>query len=433
MKFPVGLYTLLFILIITACKKNTVVSNSITPPVSTLSISSISPATGPYGTKDTIIGTDFGNDTTKFTVKINGVKANVFSISGDTLIVIVPDNAGTGPVTITVNGQTVTGPNFNYVYTATVSTYAGNGLYSYATGPAADASFGYIFGMAVDAKGNLFFTDQGALIGKISTDQIVSTYAGTGVAGFLDGPAATAQFDGTSGIAIDNLGNLYIADQSNASIRKISTDGNVTTFMGKDPVTNSYIFAPEAIAIDSSGNLYSLAQGTNLVYKITPDGNATVFAGNGVAGYVDGNAANAEFSALQGIAVDRHTGNLYISDGNNVIRKITPAGVVSTFAGNGKAGLVNGPAATAEFNAPIGVTVDELGNVYVADDYYAVVRMITPDGMVSTLAGAAQLGYLDGPAAQALFYGPYAIVAVNHKTIYVSDIGNWVIRKISLH
>jgi sugar lactone lactonase YvrE/murein DD-endopeptidase MepM/ murein hydrolase activator NlpD len=211
----------------------------------------------------------------------------------------------------------------------------------------------------------------------------VSEWGGEGVTGMLEGERTHARFADPFGLAIDVSGNLYVADAGdNNRIRKISREGVVTTFAG------------------------------------------------GKEGFADG-AATAEFNTPSGLAVDA-LGNVYVADtGNNAIRKITPQGIVSTIAGNGKAGYRDGAASVAEFNGPIGVAVDHTGNVYVADTYNDRIRRITPAGQVSTLAGGNSPGYLDGPAGMALFDTPCALAVGVNGEVYVADTRNNAIRTVS--
>jgi sugar lactone lactonase YvrE len=210
----------------------------------------------------------------------------------------------------------------------------------------------------------------------------VSTFAGSGTLGYLDGTGTAAQFYGPTGVALDSTGNVYVADISNQRIRKISPSGVVTTLAGS--VTNGFADGtgaaakfnfPESIAVDSTGNVYVADRGNHRIRKITPSGVVTTLAGS-TQGFADGTGAAAQFSILYGIAVDS-TGNVYVGDyGNNRIRKISPSGVVTTIAGTGVAGYLDGTGAAAQFNSPAGVAVDSAGNVYVADGSNHRIRKI---------------------------------------------------------
>jgi len=217
----------------------------------------------------------------------------------------------------------------------------------------------------------------------------VTTIAGDGSPAFRDAaPAKQSAFADPFGIAISSEGTIYVSDAGeNNCIRKLAADGTVSTLAGRD--------------------------------------------GSGGEGYADGPGMQAAFNTPSGLAVDA-TGNVYVADtGNNRIRKVDPQGIVSTVAGDGTAGYVDGPAAQSRFDAPIGVAVDSKGNVYVADSYNDRLRKITPSGEVSTIAGAGGPGYADGDAKEALFDTPCAIVAAADGALIVADTGNNRLRKIS--
>ncbi|HEX5890783.1 MAG TPA: NHL repeat-containing protein [Pyrinomonadaceae bacterium] len=188
---------------------------------------------------------------------------------------------------------------------------------------------------------------------------------------------------------------------------------------------------PFGIAIADDGTIYVADAGeSNRIRKITGEGIVTTFAGSN-EGFADGTGAAAAFNTPSALAIDTN-GNLYVADtGNNRIRKVTPQGDVSTIAGDGTAGYVDGPAAQARFNGPIGIAVAANGNVFVADSYNDRIRMISPDGQVSTVAGAGTPGYADGDRNNSLFDTPCGVIATADGSLIVADTGNDRLRKIA--
>ena len=262
-----------------------------------------------------------------------------------------------------------------------VTTFAGSDTSDTTNGPGVAAGFKLPDALTIDNNGNLYTLDiDDPRVRKISPGGFVTRYAGTGVEGFADGRADVAQFgEETSGIASDDQGNIYISDFDNKRIRKISGTGQVTTI-----------------------------------------------AGNGNDGFIDGNSNIAQFSSPSGIVIDKQ-GNLFVADLNRV-RKITPSGVVSTFAGGDSTGYRDGQQGEALFSFIIDMVIDQDGNIYLSDDNR--IRKITPQGLVSTLAGSIA-GYQDGDAMSAKFSSPGGLGIDKQGNIYVADINNHRIRKIS--
>jgi sugar lactone lactonase YvrE len=188
---------------------------------------------------------------------------------------------------------------------------------------------------------------------------------------------------------------------------------------------------PFGVAVAIDGTVYVADAGeSNRIRKVAPDGTVATLAG-GAEGFADGVGAAASFNTPSGLAL-ANDGNLFLADtGNNRIRKVTPEGQVSTVAGDGTAGYVDGPAPTARFNGPMGIAVDARGNIYVADTYNDRIRMITTNGQVSTIAGAGTPGYADGDRTSALFDTPAGIAAATDGSIVVADTGNDRLRKIT--
>src|SRR5450756_2172378 len=261
----------------------------------------------------------------------------------------------------------------------------------------------------------------------------VTTLAGApGVPGVANGTGTAARFNYARGVAVDANGNAYVADTNSSTIRKITSAGVVTVLAGTPgvighadgpPATFNY---PEGITCDAAGNIYVADTQNNMIRRITPAGVVTTVAGqlgaNGFGGYVDGSPAVAMFKHPRGIVLDA-AGNIYVGDsGNDAVRKITPAGVVSTLAG----GLT-------VFNNPRGIAVDDGGDVYVADFNNHRIARVTAAGVVSTFAGSTTgvAGSADGTGTAALFSNPDGVVRDSSGNIYVADSGNNTIRRMA--
>ncbi len=320
-----------------------------------------------------------------------------------------------------------------------VTTLAGSGAFGAVNGTGSAATFHYPLGIAVDNSGNLYVSDQGnSLIRKITIAGVVTTLAGDGTKGNANGVGTAASFYDPYGVAVDASGNVYVADEGNNLIRKITSAGVVSTFAGSGVVgasngigTAATFNHPYGVAVDASGNVYVAEGANNLIRKITPAGVVTTFAGSGAKGSSNGTGTAASFYDPEGIAIDA-LGNVYVSDsGNEVIRKITPAGVVTTLAGSGAIGAANGTGTAASFNYPYGITVDITGNVYVIDQLGDLVRKISPAGVVSTFAGTGAQGSADGIGTAAGFYDPAGVTSDIFGNVYVADSYNNKIRKIS--
>jgi len=300
-----------------------------------------------------------------------------------------------------------------------------------ADGTGAAARFNKPIGIAIDASGNLYVNDNGnKTVRKITSAGIVTTLAGSpGNEGSVDGTGAAARFRYPTGTAVDASGNLYVADTVNSTIRKITPAGVVTTLAGLAGTAGSAngtgsaatFRYPSGTAVDASGNIYVADSGNLIIRKITP------------AGVVTPVAANYAFGRLVGIAVDA-SGNIYVADaGACSIDKINPSGVVTILAGGwGTRGSSDGTGSAAGFNTPSGIAVDANGNIYVADSKNFTIRKITSAGLVTTLAGlAGYKGSSDGIGATARFSYPAGITVDASGNLYVTDFGNNLIRKVT--
>jgi sugar lactone lactonase YvrE len=311
-------------------------------------------------------------------------------------------------------------------------------------GPPNASHFNYPEAVAVEGTGNLYVADTfNHTIRKIRTEGDVTTLAGSaGRSGALDGTGDAARFNYPSGLALDTLGQVWVVDRGNHTIRMLSSGGGVTTLAGLADSRGSTdgagwaarFYNPSRLATACAGTLYVADAWNHTIRKITPTGQVTTLAGlPGQAGASDGAGNIARFRYPSGLAVDR-TDSIYVADtANHTIRKITAAGVVSTLAGSaGSFGTNDGTGGAAQFDLPSGVAVDGAGTVYAADTANHTIRKITPDGMVTTLAGAPQIpGSDDGPGALARFSHPQDVAVDTAGYLYVADQWNQTIRKIT--
>ncbi len=310
-----------------------------------------------------------------------------------------------------------------------VSTLASCGSFNDGRDPQAIISFIGITSIALDASGNAYVA-QNNLIKKITPSGEVSTFAGNGKAANVDGIGTVASFYSPVGVAVDATGNVYVADLSNNSIRKITPDGVVSTLAGSgkpgyaDGLGKAASFnSPWGITVDAVGNVYVADNGNSLVRKITPAGMVST-----IINHTSGKAAT--FDSIQGIAVDA-AGNIYAST-SYLISKITPSGIVSTFAGSDEnSGLANGIGTAAFFKGIRGITIDAVGNLYAADGGNNLIRKITPQGVVSILAGSGAQGKTDGLATAASFNNPAGVAIDALGNVYVADGLNNLVRKIT--
>jgi hypothetical protein len=317
-------------------------------------------------------------------------------------------------------------------------------------------------GVAVDQAGNLYVS-LGGIVAKMTpttsygyTVWNSGAFAGTAFAqGSRDGTGALAEFNHPWGIAFDAAGNLFVSDTGNDTIRRVTPSGAVTLVAGSQgntgtadgPGGKALFYGPQGIAVDNNSNIYVADTQNTTIRRITPDGVVSTLAGSfvpnpvqtyrypspSVGGYADGTGSAALFANPQGIGVDG-SGNVYVADtGNEVIRKITSGGLVSTLAGAaGQTGGADGAGSAAQFNEPTDVAVDAAGNVYVADTGNSTIRRITPAGAVTTLAGTAgQVGDVDGLGTAARFFHPDCLAVDGAGNVYVTDTGNSTIRRIS--
>jgi serine/threonine-protein kinase len=419
-----------------ACKKH----REEAPPVVT--ITGIDVNHGPLNTMVTISGSHFGHVPAAVVVAFNDKPAAaIISVTDDKIKATVPERAGTGTVKVTINGQAVEGPVFTYEWTATVSNFAGTGAAGSTNGALGVATFNSPTGIATDAAGNILIADlANNKIRKITiaTGQ-VSTLAGS-TYGYVDGAGATARFGNVVGICVDGNGNTYVGDLTNNCIRKITPGGTVSTLAGTTTAgtangngATARFSWPSMLVMGKDNHIYVADRANVRIRKVSLSGDVTTFAGGPVAGTADGTGGNAQFNGPAGIATDA-AGNLYVSDINsNNIRKITTAAAVTTLAGLNPAGFVNGTGLAAKFNWPYGMAVDASNNVYIADASNHCIRKITPGGIVSTFAGSGAAGYTNGVGTAAAFDSPSGVAFDAAGNLLVADQGNNRIRVIAIN
>ena len=358
--------------------------------------------------------------------------------------------SGTGPFTYQWQFNGTNLPSW------VVTTVAGGGTsYPGDGGPATSAELQYPSRVAIDASGNLFIADQDNMrIREVGTDGIITTVAGNGTQGYSGdgGRATSAEFDFPCGVALDASGNLFIADGANSRIRKVGTNGIITTVAGNGfnsgpgmgggysgdggPATSAELSWPGDVALDASGNLFIPDEGNQRIRIVGTNGIITTVAGNGTRGYSGdgGPASNAELNYPIDVAVDA-SGNLYIADQyNNRIRKVGTNGVITTVAGNGTQGYSGdgGPATSAELNQPEGVALDASGNLFIADFGNSRIRKVGTAGMITTVAGNGTPSYSGdgGPATSAELQYPSAVAVGASGNLFIADEFNMRIREV---
>jgi uncharacterized protein (TIGR03437 family) len=336
----------------------------------------------------------------------------------------------------------------------TITTVAGNGTYGFSGdgGAATSAELSIPWGIAVDPSGNVYIADQVNLrVRMVAPSGTITTIAGNGTSGYSgDGSAATsAELSYTAAVAVDSSGNVFVSDAGNDVVRKFTSGGTITTVAGdnangvgysgdNDKATLAQLNLPLGVAVDSAGNLYIADSNNNAVRKVSTSGTITTVAGNTLSGYL-GDGGLATSAILQGpraVALDA-AGNLYIADSiNHVVRKVTTGGTITTIAGTGEAGGFSGDgglATQAELYYPDGLAVDSVGNLYIADSGNNRIRVVTPAGMIMTVAGNGKFGSSGdgGPATSARLNCPSGVALDSAGNLYVADSENSRVRKLT--
>ncbi len=409
---PIAMAALCSSIIFSACKKD---KTTTPPPVPEPSptVTVISPTSGPKNTVVTITGTNFGTSTAALKVFFNGVQGIVQTATATQITATVPAGASTGAVKVEKNSVQVTGPVFTFHGNGTVTTFAITG---------AATSLNHPSGIVRDAAGNFFVCDRdNHRILKITTTGVATVFAGSTM-GFTNGTGTAAQFNQPYAITMDAAGNFYVGDRINHAIRKITPAGVVTTLAGNGTAGNvngtgtaARFNEPIGVAADAAGNVFVADYINNAIKKVTPVGVVTTLY---------------NVSQVFGIAVDA-AGNLYLTEyGFHKVSKYNTAGNYSVIAGDGTSGTADGTGTAAKFNYPAGITLDASGNLYVTETMNNRIRKITTAGVVTTLAGNTA-GYSDGNGTAALFDAPIAACGdFSNNLLFIADFNNGLLRKL---
>ncbi len=339
----------------------------------------------------------------------------------------------------TANAQTITTIAGNHT-----TGYAGNG------GPATAATLNHPNMAHFDKNGNLYFTDyENYVIRKITTSGIISTVAGSGTPGYSGdgGPATAAQLNGASDLAIDSAGNIYITEANNHCVRKVNSAGIITTYAGTGTLgysgdggraDSAQLFQPFGCALDAHNNLYIAEIGNNCIRKVSNAGIISTLTGGGTSSFGfagDGGVATAaKVKDPYAVAIDKN-GNVYFADVlNQRIRMVNGAGIISTVCGVGTHGFSGdgGQATAAELNFPYAVAVDTFGNLYITDNANLRIRKVSATGLITTIVGTGVIDYTGdgGPGTNATLNNPTGVEVKANGDLFICDYGNSVIRRV---
>lgn len=401
----------------------------------------MSPFEGSANDVITIMGRDFNSSREENRVFFGEQQAIVLEAQQNQLQVLVPEGEGILEVSVEVDGDRSKGADLEFTYLLAtqdfvVSTLAGNSDAGFEDGLGNNAYFSSPEGVSIHPDGYLIITDRSNnAIRQLDFDGNVSTLLGSGNKGYKDGPIATALLNFPWKSCVDDQGNIYIADRDNHSIRKIDRQGNVSTIAGTGeagyqdgPGNTAQFDQPLDIAVDSQGILYVADNRNHSIRKIEVDGTVSTLSGNGAQGYQNGSLSESQFRYPSGLALDKEE-NIIVADRlNHLIRKIDlSSSQVSTLAGAGTQGSRDGSIQDAQFNNPYGIAVGEEGEIVIADLSNHKIRMISQDEVL-TIGGSIK-GFLDGISITSQFNSPTDI-AILDGVIYITDLGNQRIRKI---
>lgn len=405
-----------------------------------LLVTSINPSSGDEKDIVFINGKNFSEVRNENTVTFNGIQAVVLEASRNQLEVVTPEGGETGNVVVAVGGQEMEGPIFTYTPKTSnyfVRTIVGS-TPGFEDGIGTAAKIDRPSGLAFDNEGNLIFVDRdNHSIRKMTPEGVVTTIAGTGEAGFADG--IPGQFNFPWQLVVDAEGNIIVVEKAGGRIRKIAPDGTVSTLAGpkgsgshqgfeNGPGELAQFNDPLDIVMDAEGNFYVTDRDNKMIRKITPEGEVSTLIGDGTSNILKNPLA---------LTFDEQ-GNLIIADGN-WLKLLTPAGDLSIIAGTGNRGFSDGDALSAKLGNMYDVIVDAEGNILIADASNHRIRMLIPGpdgkystGTITTIAGTGAKGRADGPGNASTFDNPYGLAVDEAGDIYVADIINSLIRKITL-
>ena len=419
---------LAIVVLLFACKKNDDIVAPPTPVIVGVTTAS-GIASGPKNTVITIKGSNFITDLSKIQVTVNGKQCTVLSATPDSIKATLPAYCGSGNVVLIIDGKSYNGPFFTYVYTYNLSSL-NNGTLGYVDGPLATAKFEEFVGITIDGQDNIYTSQfQFPRCRKISADGIVSTMAGDGTNGHVNGNGTAAKLGSFDFCSSDAVGNIYVADNY-GYIRKIDVNKNVTDF---------YTFAagisPEGIKVMPSGNIYVAAN--DRIGKITPAGVLTWLAISATStGDVDGPVGTAQFSLYGGIEVSADETKIYINNVNwNANKasklKLLTNGTITTIAGNGTSVSGDGPALSVGFNLMTVTLLDQTGGLYIADGFNGLIKYLK-NGQVTTIVGAPGIGDVDGPLSVAKINYPHGLVFDSKGNLYISNATGNKIKKLTI-
>ena len=404
------------------------------------------------GTYDVVVSSPYGSVTSAVAVLTDGLPPGITTQPASQTIPL----GSTASFSVTASGS----GSFSYQWqfngtnlpNGIITTVAGDGTggYSGDGNSSISAELDYPVGVKLDAFGNLFIADfKNQRIRKVGTNGIITTVAGNGEAGYAGdgGPATNARLNGPVGLALDATGNLIFADVDNHRIRKVGTNGIITTLAGNGtagysgdngPATNAQLYYPYSVVVDASSNLFIADSYNQRIRMVGTNGIITTVVGNGVDGYSGdgGRASSAELYYPFGIALDAF-GNLFIADfGNERIRTVTTNGIILTVAGNGTEGYSGdgGAATNAELNSPVGLTVDTFGDLFIADFKNQRIREVGANATIATVAGNGVSNYFGdgGLATNAELNEPFGVTVDASGNLFIADQANNRVRKVFL-